>query len=336
MRRQIHWLSLLTNSFSLCKTSLSKTLTKNFFFERPPRPSDSLVVINLKKKSEEDMEAFKKIILSATVIMTMAACAKMEFAPVEQMADKSLAIVDPGKTIVCGPNQVKIARPTRVLFVVDQSGSNVNGPYEAPGQATDPQKSFRLQVMREFYQANQSKANLSWGLNVFNGTAAANLMTSSGGQSVPFSPLASDFNNALVSFNSRSDVGVTPYRAALNMVKQVISADLPTAPAHVSYLVAFLTDGYPTDYCPNSPTEVSCAGRILESQIDADVQSIANLGNGAVQFSTVYYGKPDSDAAKRLSRMAVIGGGEFVDTNTNVHVSLNDILSVEKEVCVEK
>lgn len=280
-------------------------------------------------------------LLFLTVIL--GACSRVNFAPtsssVPAPSNNSSSSDEPSlpgpPSLICGPNQVKIQRPTRVLFVVDQSGSNVNGPYEAPGAATDPLKSFRGQVMQQFYQANRGKDNVSWGLTVFNKNYAENLMTDSSGQSVPFSPLASDFDSALKSFAAREDVGETPYRAALNMVKGVIANDLATAPPYVYYLVAFMTDGYPTDYCPNAG-EVLCPGRILESQIDADVQSIVNLANGAIQFSTVYYGQSDSDAAKRLQRMASLGLGQFIDTNQSLEVKLNDILEVDQEICVEK
>lgn len=281
------------------------------------------------------MEGSSKIILTFAVAMMVGACAKVDFAPVPDAAQIATG-VDPVKTVVCGPNQVKVTRPTRVLFVVDQSGSNVNGPYEAPGMATDPQKTFRTTVMQDFYQSNQGKTNLSWGLDVFNNQAAANLMKNSSGVAVPFSSSAINFNNAMSLFVQRTDVGDTPYKAALNLVKQTISNDMPTAPKYVNYLIAFMTDGYPTDYCPGGPSEVSCIGHIMEANIDADVKAIKDMASGSVQFSTVYYGKADSDAAKRLQRMAQIGGGDFIDTNTTTHVNLNDILEVEQEVCVEK
>ena len=281
------------------------------------------------------MEGSSKIILTFAVAMTVGACAKVDFAP--GTPDASLATsIDPVKTVVCGPNQVKVTRPTRVLFVVDQSGSNVNGPYEAPGVATDPQKTFRTNVMQDFYQSNQGKVNLSWGLNVFNNGSAVNLMKNSSNVAVPFSSSAANFNSALTLFINRDDVGDTPYKAALNLIKQSITNDLPTAPKYVNYLIAFMTDGYPTDYCPGGPSQVSCPGQIMESAIDTDVAAVVNAAAGSVQFSTVYYGTPDSSAAKRLQRMAAEGGGDFVDTNTTSHVNLNDILEVEQQVCVEK
>lgn len=278
------------------------------------------------------MEGSNKLILSFAVAMMVGACAKVDFAPAP--LDQAATSVDPVKTVVCGPDQVKVTRPTRVLFVVDQSGSNINGPYEAPGMATDPQKTFRTGVMQEFYQSNQSKANLSWGLTVFNGTSAKNLMKHSG-STVPFSSSANDFSAALTSFTQRTDVGQTPYKAALSLVKQTITNDIATAPKYVNYLVAFITDGYPTDYCP-TVSEEGCPGQIMDSSIDSDLQAVVDAAKGSVQFSTVYYGKPDSDAAKRLQRMAGIGSGEFIDTNTTSHVNLNDIMEVEQEVCVEK
>lgn len=283
------------------------------------------------------MGNFNRTILLLTSTMVLGACAKVNFAPVDLESIQNVApnIVVPDPQIICGINQEKITRPTRVLFIVDQSGSNVNGPYEAPGEASDAKKKFRSDVMAQFYQSNRSKANLSWGLSVFNAKDAVNLLTDSSNRSAPFSTVPDDFNNAFNRFLAREDVSHTPYKAALTLTKQMIEKDKLTAPEHVAYLVVFITDGYPTDYCPSS-SELTCPGKILESKIDADVKAISNVMPEAVQFSTVYYGKSDSEAAKRLLRMAKIGGGQFVDTNTTKEVKLNDILTVDKEICVEK
>jgi von Willebrand factor type A domain len=286
------------------------------------------------------MGNFNKTILLLTASMTLGACAKMNFAPAN-LTDQGTESIDdvivppPGPGIECRKDQVKINRPTRVLFIVDQSGSNVNGPYEAPGVASDAKKKFRGDVMSQFYQANRSKTNLSWGLTVFNATSALNLLTDSSNKVVPFSTVPNDFNNAFTRFLSREDVGHTPYKAALSLAKQMIEGDKTSAPQHVSYLVVFMTDGYPTDYCPKS-SDLTCPGKILENKIDADVKAISDIIPGDIQFSTVYYGKSDSEAAKRLNRMAKIGSGQFVDTNTTKEVKLDDILNVDKEVCVEK
>ncbi len=284
----------------------------------------------------------QRTIVLATLALPflLGACAKVSFSSIlpgtNSVNSSENLPLPPPTDIVCGPDQIKINRPTRVLFVVDQSGSNLNGPYEAPGEATDPTKQFRYNVMDQFYLANQEKDNLTWGLDVFNASSAINLMTDSSGQSPSFSGLAPDFYKALTQFYYRKDEGQTPYKAALSLVKQNIATDLLTAPKYVSYLVVFMTDGYPTDYCPGSPTEYTCPGKILEDQIDTDVRAISSLAPDAVQFSTVYYGKPDSDAAKRLSRMASLGQGQFIDTNTTLEVKLNDLLELNTEVCVKK
>ncbi len=263
----------------------------------------------------------------AALLVFLCGCSGVNFTPTNLEKTSALS--------TCTTSAEKVDRPTRVLFLVDQSGSNINGPYDLPGQATDPIKTFRLGVMSAFFELNEHKSNISWGLSVFNNVSAENLTLDSLGSGIPFSQTAADFSQALLRFSARADVGGTPYRAAFLKAKELIQADFPTSPEHVAYLIAFLTDGYPTDYCPGGPSEVLCPGRLLESQIDSDLNDVLSIAPDAIQFSTVYYGKPDSTAAQRLKRMADLGKGEFVDTNFTSHVNLNDLLEVEKTVCTE-
>ncbi len=233
--------------------------------------------------------------------------------------------------LVCAPGLVKVTRPTRVLFLVDASGSNLNGPYEYPLQPTDPFKLFRLKVMNDFVTTNSSKGHVTWNLSVFNDSKAQSMMSPL--LTTPFGSV-SDFNTAVKTFSKRYDYGRTPYRPALELAQQYIEKDILTAPKETAYLIAFMTDGYPTDYCQNGISEFLCPGKILEHEIDADVRRIVRMNPRNIKFSTVYYGKPDGDSASRLRRMADKGFGEFVDANVTSNIDLNDFMLIEQEVCV--
>jgi hypothetical protein len=203
--------------------------------------------------------------------------------------------------------------------VVDQSGSNLDGPYEHPGQASDPTKTFRYGVISDFVAKHGGKNYISWDFISFRAAAVVSLTNG-------FSDTVG-VNAALQSFAASTDSGDTPYKAALSLVRDTIQQDLAKGGPAYQYRIAFLTDGYPTDYCPDAAT-VSCPGQVQESKIDADVQAIINLAPSSIQMSTVYYGLPDATATGRLQRMAAVGGGQFVDTNVSKTISLDDVIKV--------
>jgi hypothetical protein len=138
---------------------------------------------------------------------------------------------------------------------------------------------------------------------------------------------------ALAAFQASRDVGLTPYRKAIETVRDMIRSDLVNGDPDTHYLIAFLTDGFPTDYCEGGPGETLCPGRVREAELDSHLAEIRRLSPSTIQFSTVYYGIPDQEATARLSRMARLNGGEFVDTNLTTRVRIDDILKVPQNVC---
>lgn len=248
------------------------------------------------------------------------------------------AAVQSNPSAVCLPGQRSVAKPTKFIFLVDMSGSNVNGPFEHPGVATDPQKDFRYGVINDFLQKNGAKSNLSWEFITFNQTSAHAFINGGNDQQ----PIFSDRNAmgaALLNFSNLTDVGDTPYKAALDMAGALIKQDMASAgplvdPALATqYRIAMLTDGYPSDYCPGGISVYNCPGQIIDSRLMSDVQSFVNLAPKAIQLSTVYYGLPDADAANRLKTMAQIGNGQFVDTNVTRVINLDDIIQVPTQIC---
>lgn len=218
-----------------------------------------------------------------------------------------------------------VTKPAKFLFLVDQSGSNINGPYEHPGQATDGQKTIRYEAINNFFQQYKSRSSLSWGFMSFNDASATSLIMS-GGQST-FSN-GDAMSSALTTFQGRTDVGATPYRAALAAAHELIQRDI-AASGNVKYLyrIAFMTDGYPTDYC-NDSNATYCPQEVNETHMNADLASLMALAPGDIQLSTVYYGFPDSSASSRLERMANAGFGQFIDASLSRNINLNDVIEV--------
>lgn len=229
------------------------------------------------------------------------------------------------KPLSCTPGTTTVARPTKVLFLVDQSGSNVTGPTEHPGEASDSLKSFRFGAINEFFTQHSSKINLGWGFLSFHEDVANGLILSGG---LPAFSNSSAMSSALQTFSGSTDVGATPYRAAIQAAAQMIARDIAAAPnVHALYRLAFLTDGYPSDYCLDT-SKTYCPGETNEVQMMSDLQALINLAPNSIKLSTIYYGWPDSSATTRLQNMARAGGGQFVDASSSKSIHLDDVLEV--------
>ena len=121
--------------------------------------------------------------------------------------------------------------------------------------------------------------------------------------------------NAITRIGTVADGGGTPYRSALTMARAAVTYDVNANPAQISsYVIVFLSDGQPTDY--GTPID--------DNSIDGDVQTLK--GAGRVTLSTVYYGPVDPASSGRLSRMAQIGGGKFLDTNVDGRIPIDSLI----------
>ena len=228
------------------------------------------------------------------------------------------------KDPVCQPGQMTVTKPTKFILLVDQSGSNWDGPNEHPGVGTDPDKAVRFGAMSEFFLLHGQKKHVSWSFIGFQG-AGAHALTHQGADPNPAFVGFNDMLAALALFKSAKDEGMTPYLAAMKMAQDLITRDLSTGvPADTQYRIAFLTDGYPTDL----PT-----GAQLEDAIDAGLKSLIDLAPDSIQMSTVYYGLPDAAAAARLQRMATQGKGQFLDAGKSNGLHLGDVIQVPKPAC---
>lgn len=259
-------------------------------------------------------------------------CAKASFGS----GPESSKIEEPAITTGCRTEQVSVLKPTKVIFLVDVSGSNLTGPRGDSDQGTDPEKKFRFGVINEFFQKHGGKPSISWSFITFSGTKAKALIKSNDDQQPQFGN-QDIMRTTLLKFNDVKDDGATPYKAALRMAGRLIRDDLQSLNATdalmTQYRIAILTDGYPTDYCSGGAS-ANCPGKIEDHRLMKDVQSLVNLSPDAIQLSSVYYGLPDAEAAARLKGMAKAGNGQSVDTNVNQKIQLDDVIQVPTEVCM--
>lgn len=193
-----------------------------------------------------------------------------------------------------------LATDTKVLFVVDNSGSNFQ---EGNQPGSDPNKSVRGGSIQAFFNDFKAKQNFSWGFITFKSGNAYALINNGSQNSPAFSNLLPPMENAISSFMTSVDSGDTPYQNATSMARQAIQND-PTATASSKWIVVFMSDGKPN---PNRS----------DNQLRDYVQSIMDLKPNQISFNTVYYGPEDPEAAERLKLMAQVGKGKFLDTNKN-------------------
>jgi Mg-chelatase subunit ChlD len=200
--------------------------------------------------------------------------------------------------------------PIKVLFVVDTSGSN------AGLGGSDPNKTVRGGSIGEFFNAYRSRSNFSWSFIHFSGSNASSLI---GGSANPiFTTSTTQMQTAINSFYSIFDDGLTPYQAALNMTRQAIAGDSPSAAPNTKYVVVFLSDGVPDP-------------AVADSVLRSSVQNILAVRPNQISFNTIYYGAADAEANARLKNMAAAGAGQFLDTNASAagkQFVISDVINV--------
>lgn len=231
-------------------------------------------------------------------------------------------LVSKGIPEICALPPTEKEKLTKILFLVDSSGSNFNAP------GTDPDKSYRYNLIKDFIDKHRHIPQIYYGMIIFRLDKAIAYINDGNDQSPVFTNDLSRVEAALARFLSEPDEYTTPYRAALTMAQQAIRNDRMTSGtgALSEYRVVMLSDGVPTDY----------GDPINDPAIYADVQSLIVSASEAT-LTTIYYGPNDMDAADRLERMANIGNGQFSNVNIDGRIPLDQIIaSVDGEPWVIK
>ena len=272
------------------------------------------------------------VILGLAAATLLSGCAAKNF---EASSSPSAAdtVTNTGGGDTCTTTNVDaIYKPTKIIFVVDTSGSNANitrdwGAYINCGYGgsclapTDPTKAFRHNAIQNFLTRFKTKTNFSWGFETFSSDAAVPYIYSGSVATPTVSADPNVLQNALNSFMAVTDQGNTPYSKALNLAAQTIANDKASSSVVSDYYVVMLTDGHPTDY-------YSDTGTFNSSLYNTDMAKLLGTSSGHVNLSTVYYGNNTSDTAAQnlLSAMASQGGGQFVDVNTVSTFKIDDVI----------
>ena len=249
-----------------------------------------------------------KFLLLSTLV-ALVACDSVHIAPKpeDQFSQKE------STTLVCTEEPKALGQYTKVMFVVDKSGSNAEVPTDAPRM-----NGKRYTAIKDFLEKNRNNPYISWGFIEFHADQAKSYIPAQNGD--PNRIFTSDPNlmdQALAQFAAEADADATPFRSAIALTTSALQAELHAQNGTSSnYNIIFLSDGVPTDYGfpPN------------DAAILADVGNLVALSPGNIHFSTVYYGTNDPDAHARLKKMADAGKGIFQDTNISPIINIDNFI----------
>jgi len=218
---------------------------------------------------------------------------------------------------LCVPPPKEIGKYSKILFIVDVSGSNRTS-------ATDPNKVRRLQAMETFFNEHRSNTYIEWGLAVFGGNVpggARHLINKTSSGLVRNFGNSLDFEAALNEFRNEPDDNATPYVAALNRARNALDVELEfarlTNDEVSSFHFIFISDGVPAP-----------ANQNTDEEIYSILNTMMSNSEGKLKFSTVFYNVSGSDTAaiSRLQEMARVGNGRFQDASNGEQINIRDLI----------
>ncbi|WP_413288678.1 VWA domain-containing protein [Bdellovibrio sp. HCB337] len=226
----------------------------------------------------------------------------------------------------CRIDMVNSTKTTKILFLIDTSGSNA-GNNGAAG--TDMGKTWRLATINSFINAYASKPNFQFGFATFQETSAKALLESN--NHGIFTNNMTEINQAIQALKDTEDQGNTPYDAALSIVKDMISYDQVRNPSkEVGYVVIMVSDGSPTN---KSYTNEATGMTALTN----DVKAINNVAVGQISVNTVYlYNQsvPSASQKSYLQKIASVGHGAFIEASSQQIIQISDTVQVPTTTCM--
>ena len=228
---------------------------------------------------------------------------------------------------MCTPPPLQSTINTKIMFLVDQSGSNCGSMTPCGSDGTDPDKSYRLSVMQNFINGHLNNSNIYYGFIAFHDSGGVAYINDGSTADATFSNDPTQIQAALTTFQSTPDEGATPYRAAIGMATQAIATDRTVSAAantKSKYYIVLMSDGMPTDY--GSPPN--------QTQINADVTTLLATAGTGTTLSTIYYNPANvAGDANLLLQMATTGDGGFDNTNTQGrNVPLEQIIAFQDAI----
>ncbi len=253
----------------------------------------------------QDFPEAKQVVgLAILSLLLNTACGDVRVSPVPE---KAMSLTT--DSIVCTEDPLVIGRYSKIMFIVDKSGSNND---------TDPSTTNgrRITAIRDFFNKNKDNKYIKWGFIKFNDSGAQSYIPDQEGPNRIFTSDTDLFQKAMDDFSAEGDQGGTPYRAALELTTSAVREELKADSKDgitANFNLIFITDGVPTDYSS-------------DDQFWSDAEALASMSPGNIHFSTVYYGPEDATAQNRLRKAAERGLGNYQNTNDDPLIKIDDLL----------
>ncbi|MBX2986847.1 MAG: hypothetical protein KF802_03025 [Bdellovibrionaceae bacterium] len=277
-------------------------------------------------------------LLSAVLFAVTAgfqACSRVNLERIPNEVDNSLA----SKAEFCVSSSTGEIIVQNVIFVIDQSGSNV--PHTRSGAqnpGSDPSKTFRYGAMNSVYELNKDNPYFRWGLVSFSGVEVKSLISDGQGPRMTQQGNTGEIAQALADFQSSQDLSGplgTDYDSALATLQQLLLRDLnerktvnDSKKYKDIYHIFFISDGIP---------EGEGGEKLITSAQDTRVLLVKDLASrkpGQITLHSAFYQAPPfyrrAEAIQGLKYMAGAGEGTFTDVSAGETLDLVKLITGER------
>ncbi|MCB0341257.1 MAG: VWA domain-containing protein [Bdellovibrionales bacterium] len=223
-------------------------------------------------------------------------------------------VVKASSGALCMAPPESLIRYSKVLFIMDKSGSNT---------IHDPDDVRRADNVQAFLDKHKDDPYYRFGYIAFGIDGNKAVPYIADGDLNPVFREAPELQAAIDRHRAEGDTGCTPYLAALGLAKSAIEKDIIDHPEEDNvYNIFFMSDGFPND----ANTASGCASNVAVTNSPDDpyisaVKDIVTIAPERTFLSTAYYTPSENDpgrqAARGLEYMAEAGNGHFVDLQNN-------------------
>lgn len=225
---------------------------------------------------------------------------------------------------------INVSKPVKILFLVDNSGSNIDNEYPAGqfNKGTDNGKVWRSSILNAAIDRYKANTHISFGLATFSDNATVSQIKSASGQPT-FSNDQNIVQAGVENFKNTPEGPHTPYQSALFFARDLIRQDIAENPGeNAAYSVVMLSDGVPSEGAYDRNPDL----------VITDAQSVMDVSPGKIRLNSVfYYGDTyDPNDLRFLQKISNTGKGAFFTANTHDVFQNDDLIQyVSTEQCVQ-
>lgn len=244
---------------------------------------------------------------------------------------------------VCTIGVATLNKPTKVLFIMDVTGSSANTTSKSgvvTSYGSDDGKVWRTKVVTDFISKYSSNQNISYGLISFADNGTKSYINNGNVPGFTNDPNVV-LTNALPAFQQTQDGGTTLYQVPFTAAQKMIKADSANDPQGLNnYVVVFLSDGgaKDTNFVTVSNNQYSFSAQNA-ANLAASVTTLLNSASNRVILNSVLYFNPqagpvDSIAETLMGAVGTDGQGAALLVNSNQIVQINTAYGVPVQNCL--